>query len=296
MYSDQLIQLGALQGVPLRELTGFRVGGNAAYLLRPKAYADIATALAVCRETNLPVQVLGRGTNVLASDAGYPGLILRLDTPLAPLTVAGNRVLCCAFMQLSELCHKTVEAGLSGLERLCGIPGTVGGACAMNAGAFGGEISQALRAVYILRDGITRWEPVRPGDMDYRSSVFAYPDCIVLQVELELAPDNGQAAQVMRECLRQRREKQPLNLPSAGSVFKRPPGHFAGRLIEDCGLKGCRIGGAQVSKLHAGFIVNTGNATEADVLALIAHIQAVVREQTGVELECEVKRLCIYSS
>ena len=287
----RLAQLGATQNEPLRDLTSFHVGGNAAYLLRPRAYTDIETALRLCRDAGLPVQVLGRGSNMLASDAGFDGLILRLDTPLAPLTIMKHRVFCCAFMPLTQLCKETAAAGLSGLERLCGIPGTVGGACAMNAGAYGGEISQVLRAVQVLRDGVIRWETVRNGDLGYRKSAFSYPDCIVLMAEFELAEGNAEVAEVMHSCLAQRREKQPLNFPSAGSVFKRPMGNFAGKLIEDCGLKGYSIGGAQVSPLHAGFIVNTGGATETDISALIAHIQATVLDNTGETLECEVKRL-----
>jgi len=287
--AERLRLLGAERDVPLASLTSFRVGGPAAWVLRPRSYADIGTALALCREEGLPVQVLGNGTNMLAPDVGFAGLILRLDRPLTPLTIVGDRVLCCAFMSLRELCEQTVAAGLMGLERLCGIPGTVGGACAMNAGAYGGEISQALRAVYTLRDGVMSWEPVREGDLGYRKSIFSFPDAIALTAELALKPDDGTAAATIADCLAERGAKQPLDLPSAGSTFKRPAGHFAGKLIQDCGLKGARIGGAQVSDLHAGFVVNAGGATQADISALIAHIQKTVLEQTGVTLECEVK-------
>ncbi|MCL2672539.1 MAG: UDP-N-acetylmuramate dehydrogenase [Clostridiales bacterium] len=287
----KLMALGAATDLPLSALTSFRIGGSADYVLRPRSYGNIADALRVCTEAKLPVFVLGRGSNILASDGGFRGLILRLDTPLAPVEIIGTRILCCAFTPLSELCRKSVEAGLMGLERLAGIPGSVGGAVAMNAGAYGGEIKQVLRSVFILKDGQMRWVPVSDGDMGYRHSRFSYPDCIVLQAELQLQPDDGSAERVMRECLQARKEKQPLEYPSAGSVFKRPPGLFAGQLIEECGLKGYSIGGAQVSEKHAGFIINAGNATQAEVSALIAYIQNTVAARKGVSLHCEIKRL-----
>ena len=168
----------------------------------------------------------------------------------------------------------------------------------MNAGAYGGEIKQVLRRVRVYRDGVFVWEDARQDDMGYRKSPYAWPETIVSAVELELQPDDGTAATTMADCMKKRREKQPLSLPSAGSTFKRPEGHFAGALIEGCGLKGCAIGGAQVSELHAGFIVNRGGATATDIETLMRHVQDVVYGETGVTLEPEVKRLeelsCIF--
>ena len=185
-----------------------------------------------------------------------------------------------------------------GLERLCGIPGTVGGAVAMNAGAYGGEIKSVLRRVRCYRDGAFAWEEAQLDRMGYRKSPYAWPETVVSAVGLNLLPDDGTAAETMADCMKKRREKQPLSLPSAGSTFKRPEGHFAGALIEGCGLKGCTIGGAQVSQLHAGFLVNKGGATAEDVEALMRHVQDVVYRETGVRLEPEVKRLeelvCIF--
>lgn len=289
----KLLALGAQKDVPLAQLTSFRIGGKADYVIRPRTYGNIADAMRVCAEAKLPIFALGRGSNILAADAGFRGLILRLDNPLAPTQIVGTRVLCCAFTPLTELCRKTVEAGLSGMERLAGIPGSVGGAIAMNAGAYGGEMKQVLRSVRVLRKGEeeARWVAVRDADMGYRSSQFVYPDCIVLQAELQLETDDGSAAATMQECLQARKDKQPLEYPSAGSVFKRPEGHFAGQLIEQCGLKGYGIGGAKVSEKHAGFIVNANRATQADVSALIVHIQNKVKAQTDVSLACEIKHL-----
>ena len=199
---------------------------------------------------------------------------------------------------LTALAKESVQRGLMGLERLCGIPGTVGGAVAMNAGAYGGEIKNVLKRVRCYREGGFVWEDARLGEMGYRKSPYTWPKTIVTAVELQLAPDDGTAADTMADCMRRRREKQPLSLPSAGSTFKRPEGHFAGALIEGCHLKGCTVGGAQVSELHAGFIVNRGGATAGDVLSLIQHVQDVVYRETGVTLEPEVKRLedllCIF--
>ena len=210
----------------------------------------------------------------------------------------GGRVTVGAGYSLTALAKESVQRGFMGLERLCGIPGTVGGAVAMNAGAYGGEIKSVLRRVRCYRDGAFAWEEAQLDRMGYRKSPYAWPETVVAAVELNLLPDDGTAAETMADCMKKRREKQPLSLPSAGSTFKRPEGHFAGALIEGCGLKGCTIGGAQVSQLHAGFLVNTGGATAGDVEALMRHVQDVVYRETGVRLEPEVKRLeelvCIF--
>ena len=275
---ETLLQMGAQQGVPLAELTSFRVGGPAAFVLRPQSYDAIKTAVRICREAEVPFILLGRGTNVLASDDGYDGLVIRFDTPLHEPIFDGTRVTVCCGTSLTQLARETVAKGLSGMERLCGIPGSVGGACAMNAGAYGGEIKQILRRIRLYRNGVDAWVDVTDADLGYRRSAFSFPDA-------------GDAAQTMRACMEKRREKQPLELPSAGSTFKRPEGHFAGALIEQCGLKGVSIGGAQVSEKHAGFLVNAGGATERDISALIRHVQETVLRRTGVRLECEIKRI-----
>ena len=293
-----LLDLGAITDVPLSDLVSFRVGGPAAFVLQPKGEAALCRALEICKQQHIPVILLGNGTNVLPGDEGFDGLVLQLSGDGAEPVFQGSQVTVGAGYSLTALAKESVQRGLMGLERLCGIPGTVGGAVAMNAGAYGGEIKSVLKRVRLYRDGAFAWEDARLEDMGYRKSPYAWPEAIVTAVELQLLPDDGTAAAVMADCMRKRREKQPLNLPSAGSTFKRPEGHFAGALIEGCGLKGYFVGGAQVSELHAGFLVNRGGATAGDVRALMKHVQDTVLSETGVLLEPEVKSLeelsCIF--
>ena len=277
--------------IPLAELTSFRVGGPARFVLRPQSYEEIRQAIEYAASVEMPITLLGKGTNILAPDSGFDGLVIRFDTPLHEPIFDGPKVIACCGTSLTQLSRETVKRGLSGMERLCGIPGTVGGACAMNAGAYGGEIKQILKRIRVLRNGRDEWIDVKDADLGYRRSTFTFPGTVALEAEFELAPDDGTAAETMQSCMEKRRAKQPLELPSAGSTFKRPEGYFAGALIEQCGLKGYSVGGAQVSPKHAGFIVNTGGATENDITALIEHVRAVVKERTGVTLEPEVKRI-----
>lgn len=288
---SELSALGAMPHVSLSDLTSFRVGGEAAFVLRPKSYADIQKAISLCKDAGCPVTLIGRGSNILASDDGFSGLVIRFDTPIHAPIYLGTTVTVCCGTSLMQLARETVARGLMGMERLAGIPGTVGGACAMNAGAYGGEIKQILKRIRVLENGADRWITIHDSDLGYRKSAFSYPERIALEAEFELQSDDGTAAATMESCMEKRREKQPLNVPSAGSTFKRPEGHFAGALIEQCGLKGHSIGDAQVSPKHAGFIVNNGHATEREISELIRLVQCTVKEQTGVQLECEVKRI-----
>ncbi len=296
--AQALTGLGAQENVPLRDLVSFRVGGPAAFVLQPREEAVLCRALNICREAHVPVILLGNGTNVLPSDAGFPGLVIQFSGDDAAPAFEGDRVTVGAGYSLTALAKESVQRGFMGLERLCGIPGTVGGAVAMNAGAYGDEIKRVLSRVRLYRDGAFAWEDARLDRMGYRKSPYSWPGAIVSAVELRLLPDDGTAADTMADCMKRRKEKQPLSLPSAGSTFKRPEGYFAGALIEGCGLKGHAIGGAQVSDLHAGFIVNRGGATAGDIEALIKYVQDVVFQETGVRLEPEVKRLeeliCIF--
>ena len=293
-----LLDLGAKENVPLSELVSFRVGGPAAFVLQPKGEETLRRALKLCQEAQIPVILLGNGTNVIPPDEGFEGLVLQLNGDGSAPVFEGERVIAGAGCSLTALAKESVQRGLMGLERLCGIPGTVGGAVAMNAGAYGGEIKNVLRRVRLYRDGAFVWEDARLDELGYRKSPYVWPKTIVTAVELQLLPDDGTAADTLADCMRRRREKQPLSLPSAGSTFKRPEGHFAGALIEGCGLKGCSVGGAQVSELHAGFVVNRGGATAGDIRSLMRHVQEVVLRETGVLLEPEVKRLeeliCIF--
>lgn len=279
--------------VPLSSLTSFCIGGKASLVYRPRTEEQLLRAVALFYETGCPFRVLGNGTNVLAPDEGFYGVILRLDTPaVSPYVDGDGLVVADARMPLKELVSFTINGGLMGLEQLCGIPGTVGGACAMNAGAFGVEFGQLVKRLRILTGGKILDVDALPTDFGLRHSRYSAPGVIVLSAALKLAPDDGHARERMEECTRKRAEKQPLSFPSAGSVFKRPAGYYAGGLIEGCRLKGVRIGGAEVSAQHAGFIVNCGGASERDVLELIALIQARVYAETGVRLERELRRLC----
>ena len=277
--------------VPLSTLTSFRIGGPAAMVLRPRNAEDIRKTIQACSQFVIPYCILGNGTNVLAPDAGYPGVIIRIDTPLTTPLFVDTTVTCPAGTALSVLARESVNMHLMGLESLSGIPGTVGGAVAMNAGAYGAEIRHIIKSVRILKSG--RVLDVEPKKTDFgnRTSKYAGPAVVVLSATFQLEHDDGGARERMMETARQRKEKQPLSFPSAGSVFKRPNGRFAGALIEGAGLKGFSVGGAQVSPMHAGFIVNTGNATERDVLELISIVQQRVYDETGVQLEREVRLL-----
>ncbi|HML67615.1 MAG TPA: UDP-N-acetylmuramate dehydrogenase [Clostridia bacterium] len=277
--------------VPLSTLTSFRIGGPAAMVLRPRNAEDIRKTIQACSQFVTPYCILGNGTNVLAPDAGYPGVIIRIDTPLTTPLFVDTTVTCPAGTALSVLARESVNMRLMGLESLSGIPGTVGGAVAMNAGAYGAEIRHIIKSVRILKNGRVLDVETKKTDFGNRTSKYAAPEAVVLSATFQLEHDDGGARERMMETTRQRKEKQPLTFPSAGSVFKRPNGRFAGALIEGAGLKGFSVGGAQISPMHAGFIVNNGNATERDVLELISIIQQRVYEETGVQLEREVKLL-----
>lgn len=298
MDGNALIAEAARLGVPLLEQelmknhTTFRVGGPACWFAAPKTARQLWLLLSAARESNIPCVVIGNGSNLLAPDEGYAGLVLR--TPDGVIEREGDTLRASAGTLLSKVAQAALEYGLSGMEFAGGIPGTVGGAVVMNAGAYGGEISQ------VLRESTARTET---GDLTrlsnaghafgYRQSVYkSHPAWICEEASFTLHPDDPSAIRArMEDFAARRREKQPLELPSAGSVYKRPEGCFAGKLIEDCELKGFTVGGAQVSMKHAGFIVNIGGASCADVLAVMAHIEETVFLRFGVRLEREVRLL-----
>ena len=281
-----------LEGAPMSRYTTFRVGGPADALFLPASVEELQTALAAAKAEDIPVCLIGNGSNLIARDGGIRGLVIALGEPFSEVRVEGTQVWAQAGARLSAVAAAAQRAGLAGLEFASGIPGTLGGGCAMNAGAYGGELKDVLIWADVLLDGELQRLSRDEMEMGYRSTLPLRRGAVVLSACFELRQDDPEAIQErMRELANRRREKQPLNLPSAGSTFKRPEGHFAGALIEQCGLKGCRIGGAQVSEKHAGFIVNVENATAADILQLIGHVQAVVQAQTGVNLETEVRIL-----
>lgn len=276
---------------PLREHTSFRLGGPADAFVIPATREELRSAVEFARERDLPWILLGRGSNLLVRDAGYRGIVLRTWSCLRGLRVEGREIAAGAGATLAELAHEAAAHSLAGLAFAAGIPGTVGGGVWMNAGAYGGDLSQVLTEVKVYYPG--RGEatlPLAELGLAYRTSRFQHERAIIEEARFILAPGEEKAIREEMACLaRRRQERQPLNLPSAGSVFRRPPGGYAGPLIEEAGLKGRRIGGAQVSEKHANFIVNLGDATARDVLALIELVQAEVKARTGILLEPEVR-------
>ncbi len=273
---------------PMSEHTSMRVGGKAARFFNTPS-ASLPALLTLLRESGERYAVIGNGTNLLVPDEGYDGSVVRM-LPEKP-KLSDGVVTCCAGTSLASLAAFAAKKSLSGLEFAHGIPGTLGGAVCMNAGAYGGEMSQVVTKTKYFFDGEIKTLSNKEHSFGYRRSFFTEnPGAVVLESSFKLVPaDRETVEEKMRELKARRRASQPLNYPSAGSVFKRPEGYFAGKLIEDCGLKGYRIGGACVSEKHAGFIVNVGGATCSDVLELISYIQKTVEERFGVRLEREVK-------
>ena len=277
---------------PMSCHTSFRTGGPADWFVIPDTPEELAAVISVCRRLGASWCVIGNGTNLLAGDLGYRGSIISMER-FQKLETCGNRVSAGAGLLLSRLANGASKKGLAGMEFAAGIPGTVGGAVVMNAGAYGGEISQILESVTILdEDG--RLSKLQTGELGlgYRTSRFQKTGEIVLEAEFLLVPGAQDEIRArMEELAKRRKEKQPLEYPSAGSTFKRPKGYFAGQLIEEAGLKGFCLGGAAVSEKHAGFVINKENATSSDILALCEEIRRRVKENSGQELELEVRLL-----
>ena len=280
-----------LPNVSLSELTSFRIGGRCRAVIYVSSAEDYCETVARLNQNGIPFKLLGNGTNILAPDEGFEGIILKLKAPADAVTVNAETVTSNAAVSMPLLASYALHNSLMGMEALSGIPGSVGGACAMNAGAYGTEISDIIRSATVVRNGIIEKISLNKADFAYRKSPLAAPNTVVFSAEFVLSADDGHAAERTADFQNRRTAKQPLSLPSAGSVFKRPQGYFAGALIEQCGLKGARVGGACVSEKHAGFIVNDAHATARDVLELIAYIRSTVYERTGVTLEREIKLL-----
>lgn len=282
-----------LEQEPMARHTTFRIGGPADYFVELGSIEQIRAAIQVCREENLPWFVLGRGSNLLVSDKGYRGVILSIYKDFQKTEIQGEAVTVQAGVLLTTLSGKVLDASLTGLEFASGIPGTIGGAVVMNAGAYGGEMKDIVRKVTVLdQDGEVRTLTCGEMQFGYRTSLAKKKGYIVLGAELTLKQGEKEKIRGEMQALKAKRiEKQPLEFPSAGSTFKRPEGYFAGKLIMDAGLRGAAVGGAQVSEKHCGFVVNTGNATAADVRELMRQVQGKVQEQFGVHLEPEVRFL-----
>ena len=282
-----------LEQEPMARHTTFRIGGPADYFVELGSIEQIRAAIQVCREENLPWFVLGRGSNLLVSDKGYRGVIISIYKDFQKTEIQGETVTVQAGVLLTTLSGKVLDASLTGLEFASGIPGTIGGAVVMNAGAYGGEMKDIVRKVTVLdQDGEVRTLTCGEMQFGYRTSLAKKKGYIVLGAELTLKHGEKEKIREEMQTLKAKRiEKQPLEFPSAGSTFKRPEGYFAGKLIMDAGLRGAAVGGAQVSEKHCGFVVNTGNATAADVRELMRQVQGKVQEQFGVHLEPEVRFL-----
>lgn len=278
---------------PMSEHTTFEIGGPADFYVIPEDLDEVRDVIAACKDAGVDYFVLGCGSDLLVSDEGYRGVIVAVADGLVGVSVEDDEICCQAGVGLREASEMACELGLSGLEFACGIPGSVGGACFMNAGAYGGCMADALKEVRVLLpDGSVVDVPAGELDLGYRKSRIADEGWVVLSATFGLNPgDPEKIRATMDDLTHQREEKQPLELPSAGSTFKRPEGHFAGKLITDAGLKGYQSGGAAVSKKHAGFVVNVGGATAADVHAVIEHVQDEVERQFSVRLEPEVRFL-----
>lgn len=276
---------------PMTRRTTFGIGGPA-LLLRPRSRAELQAAMTLCREAGEEPFILGRGSNLLVSDSGISRPVIQLDGDFTAITREGNTLRCGAGASLIAVCRAAAENGLSGIEWGYGIPGSLGGGVYMNAGAYGGELRDVLTEVTFLDEaGEYRTLPADELSLSYRHSIFEdRPGTVIVEAVLTLIPGDPAAIRAaMEDYMSRRREKQPLEYGSAGSTFKRPVGNYASALVDQCGLKGLSVGGAEVSRKHAGFIINRGGATAADVRELIAEVQRIVREKTGYTLECEIK-------
>ena len=285
-------EIEVMAGEPMCRHTTFAIGGAADLFVVPKTPGQLAKALQVIRDCGLPLLLLGNGSNMLVSDAGYRGAVVCTTEMDDVRAVGENRLIVQAGALLSRVSRYAQRAGLTGAEFAGGIPGSLGGAVFMNAGAYDGQMAGIVEQTeYLDGSGTVHTLTGEEHCFAYRGSAFrAHPDWVVLRSVLRLQPgDPAAILDKMNDFAQRRRDKQPLNYPSAGSTFKRPEGYFAGRLIEDAGLKGVSVGAAQVSEKHAGFLINRGGATCEEMLRLIELVQQRVREKFGVELECEVR-------
>ena len=287
------LECSAEREVSMKNYTSFKVGGPAELFLSPEDAGQTAKLVRFCEKEEIPVFVLGKGSNLLVSDRGIKGAVIYTGKQCGISLVNENTVRAQSGASLAQLCTFALENSLSGLEFAYGIPGTVGGAVFMNAGAYGGEMKDVVKEAVVMKpDGeILRLKKDKL-ELGYRTSVIAKKGYLVLSALLELEKgDKGAIEARMQELKEARTSKQPLEYASAGSTFKRPEGYFAGKLIMDAGLRGYSVGGAQVSEKHCGFVVNRGGATARNVMDLVCHVQEEVKKQFGVELEMEVKLL-----
>lgn len=294
---DLLIKATGKENVILNEdmskHCSFKTGGNADYFITPKNPKALMEVVTILKEASIPFVVIGKGSNLLVRDKGIRGAVIHIGRYFADIEINGTEMTIGAGATLSQAAAVAMENGLSGFEFAAGIPGSFGGAVFMNAGAYGGEIKHVLtEATVLTRDMKVQIISARDLELGYRTSCIARNEYIVLGGKINLKHGNEKEIKaLMVDFNERRREKQPLNYASAGSTFKRPEGYFAGKLIEDSGLKGYTVGGAMVSQKHAGFVVNTGSATTGDILGVIEHCKDIVKQKYDIDLQCEVRIL-----
>lgn len=276
---------------PMSAHTSFKIGGNAEVFINASSSLEIGAVQIYCLENNVPCTFIGNGSNILVGDNGIDGVVIAIGTNMSRVQVVGELIYVEAGALMSQIAAAALKEGLTGFEALSGIPGTIGGAVYMNAGAYNHDVKSVLRNItFLMSNSDMVTIDTKEADMSYRHSIFMENDGIITGCCIQLQKGNAEEIKAkMKEFAKSRRDKQPLDMPSAGSTFKRPEGDFAGRLIQEAGLMGMSVGGAQVSTKHAGFVVNTGGATAADVLTLIKKVQAAVKEKFGTELEPEVR-------
>lgn len=280
-----------LRDVSMKEHTTMKVGGKAAFMIIPESIDCIQKIITSLSSSDIPFMKIGNGSNLIFPDTGYNGVIVKIGSALSTINIQDNIIVAMAGASLANVAHQAMEHSLTGMEFASGIPGSIGGAVCMNAGAYDGEMKQVVVETLCLnKDGSLITLKDDEHNFSYRNSRIQDEGMTCLQVRIRLKKGIKEDIQAkINDLNSRRREKQPLNYPSAGSIFKRPPGSFAGKLIDDCGLRGTKIGGAQISDKHCGFIVNTGKATAGDIISLIEHVQNTVYKSYGVKLELEVK-------
>ena len=291
MFCDLLGEDRVFTEEAMSQHTTFKIGGPADYFLMPDKGEDVGRVIKICKEKEIPYFILGNGSNLLVGDGGYRGAVIQIYRNMSSVTVEGNEITAQAGAMLAKIANTAAAAGLTGMEFASGIPGTIGGAVVMNAGAYGGEMKDILVHVKVLNEqGEEKELTVEELELGYRRSCILEKHYLITEATVRLTPGHEEEIRAkMKELNEKRIEKQPLSYPSAGSTFKRPEGYFAGKLIMDAGLRGYTVGGAQVSEKHCGFVINKGGATAADIRQLMQDVAEKVYEQYGVQLEPEVK-------
>lgn len=292
-FCDLLGEERVFTGEAMSRHTTFKIGGPADYFLMPDKDTDVGRIVKICKESAIPYFILGNGSNLLVGDGGYRGAVIQIYKNMSAVTVEGTEITVQAGALLSSVAAAAKNAALTGFEFAGGIPGTMGGAVVMNAGAYGGEMKDVLTEVTVMdEEGEIITLPADKLELGYRTSIIKTAGYIVLEAKLQLKEGNPEVIrETMKDLTIRRTTKQPLEYPSAGSTFKRPEGYFAGKLIMDSGLAGYQVGGAQVSEKHCGFVINAGGATARDVRTLMDNVRDIVYKKYGVALEPEVKFL-----